>query len=168
MTADLSPDERFAVQRPAVVRAQGVSTPATCTSIGLSGGFLNCEWVPELGAVLEVAIQPRRASRDDIELQGRVVMLSRAGGPERRGFGVRWLHAQGSVPQHDVTQGSAAQGSAAQGSAAQGNLKALEILVNWARNMAARGSLDTGSRIADTVLDPLEVGDALARAPTKP
>ena len=158
MTADLSPDERFAVQRPAVVRAQGVSTPATCTSIGLSGGFLNCEWVPELGAVLEVAVQPRRASRDDIELQARVVMLSRAGGPERRGFAVRWLHAQGSVPQHDVTQGSAAQG----------NVKALEILVNWAKNMAARGSLDTGSRIADTVLDPLEVGEALARAPTKP
>lgn len=145
MTADLSPDERFAVQRPAVVRTQAKTAPATCTSIGLSGGFLTCDWAPELGAVLEIAIQPRRASRDDIELQGRVVMLSRAGGPERRGFGVRWLLSE----------------------SAQGNVKCLEILVNWARNMAARGSLDTGSRIADTVLDPLVDGDDPGRAPTQ-
>lgn len=145
MTVDHPPDERYPVQRPAVVRAQAKTAPATCTSIGLSGGFLTCDWAPELGAVLEIAIQPRRASRDDIELQGRVVMLSRAGGPDRRGFGVRWLLPDCS----------------------QGNVKSLEILVNWAHNMAARGSLDTGSRIADTVLDPLLEGDDPGRAPTQ-
>ncbi len=107
---------------------------------------MTSEWAPELGAVLEIAIQPRRASRDDVELQGRVVMLSRAGGPGRRGFGVRWVGQ--NIP--------------------QGNVKSLEILVNWARNMAARGALDTGSRIADTVLDPLTEELDPDRAPTRP
>ena len=157
MTADHLPDDRFAVQRPAVVRFQGSSTPATCTSIGLGGGFLSCEWVPELGAVLEVAIQPRRASRDDIELYGRVVMLSRTGGPERRGFGVRWVPAQGSIEHGHSGHGHSGQASEGSESLAQGNVKPLEMLVNWARNMTARGGLDTGSRIADTVLDPMEV-----------
>lgn len=130
MTQDLPRDERYPVLRPAVIRHQAGRVDATCTSLGLSGGFLCCDWVPELGQVIEVAIQPRRASREDVELHGRVVMLSRAGGPERRGFGLRWIEPADPKP--------------------------LAILVNWARNMAARGAVDGGPELRDTVLDPAD------------
>ena len=130
MNQDLPRDERYPVLRPAVIRTQGGRIDATCTNLGLSGGFLCCDWEPELGQVLEVAIQPRRASREDVELLGRVVVLSRAGGPERRGFGLRWIEPNDPKP--------------------------LATLVNWARNMAARGAVDGGAAVRETVLDPLE------------
>lgn len=131
MASDAPSDERYAVQRPAVVRTPAGEVDATCTSLGLTGGFVCCDWVPELAQVVEVAIQPRRASRDDVRLLGRVVMLSRAGGPERRGFGLRWIAPEDPKP--------------------------LAILVNWARNMAARGAIDRGLAMADTVRDPPEL-----------
>lgn len=119
--------ERYAVQRPALVRHLGNSHEATCTNISLEGAFLRCPIVAGLGDVVEVAIAPRRASRSDIVVKRRVVYVSSAGGENRRGLGVRWLPLEDPAP--------------------------LEGLVRWAGNLAAQGLLDTGSRMPNTQLE---------------
>ena len=120
-------EDRYPVQRPAVLRLQGRDSEAVCTSISAGGGFMRCDMAAELGQVVEVSIQPRRASRPDIVLSGTVVFIAKSGGPERKGLGLRW------GPQDDP--------------------KPLQMLLTWAANMAAQGLTDDPTASRETLLE---------------
>ncbi|MBM4343902.1 MAG: PilZ domain-containing protein [Deltaproteobacteria bacterium] len=128
MSHERRQSDRYAVQRPALVRYRGNAHEAVCTNVNLEGAFLRCPAVAALGEVVEVAIAPRRASRADIEIQAHVVYVSSAGAEDRRGLGVRWIAPEDSGP--------------------------LAALVRWAANLSAQGLLDTGTRMPNTQLEP--------------
>lgn len=127
MSDDRRGSERFPVQRPAIVRFGGDSVVAVCTNVSSEGGFLRCPLKAQLGDIVDVSIQPRRASRPDIAVQGEVVYVSAKGDVDRRGLGLRWLQQQDPAP--------------------------LDTLVNWAKNMEQQGLLDTGTRMVSTQLE---------------
>ena len=120
-------DGRYVVKRPALLRRDGGDMEATCTSISSTGGFLATTALAKPGDRIVVSIQPRRASRADIELTGTVVYVVRPGSVQPQGLGVRWHPPKNSEP--------------------------LEILLRWAANMTAQGLTDDAAARRDTLLD---------------
>ena len=138
---DRRSDDRFAVQRPAVLRLITGDVTCVCTSISMGGGFVACNAAVELGQVVPLAVQPGRFSRPDIERAASVLYVVRPGGVQAQGLGLRW------VPGQDLGQ--------------------LAILVGWASNMARQGMLDDPHAKRDTLMDLTEEQTA-ALAATAP
>lgn len=120
-------ESRYAVRRPMLARLPKGDVDGVCTSISMSGGFFACDAQPALGETVRVSIQPRRASRADIDLHGTVAYVVKGGTLQPRGFALQWLPPPDPEP--------------------------LERLVRWAEAMDRQGLSDTPSARRDTLVE---------------
>ncbi len=100
MTDERRNEARYVASWPAVLRLADGDVQAICTSLSASGAFVECEVAGRPGDVLNVSLQPRRASRPDVELQGEIVYAVHGGGRRSAGLGLRWLPPQDIEPLH--------------------------------------------------------------------
>lgn len=80
MTENRRDVPRYATELAAVARLGPAVVEATCTNLSESGAFLQCAAAVQPGDTIELALQPRRATAQDVELKGEIVYVVRGGG----------------------------------------------------------------------------------------